>query len=85
VLEERRAVDAALDTLRAVLDPFIEFYRPLPPLAYLPLVIIWFGIGETSATRTRLMATCSRSGAPSMRPSTASAKALSTLSGSPPA
>ena len=35
-------------TARAVLDPFIEFYRPLPPLAYLPLVIIWFGIGETS-------------------------------------
>lgn len=35
-------------TLRAILDPFIEFYRPLPPLAYLPLVIIWFGIGETS-------------------------------------
>ncbi|KMO20024.1 ABC transporter permease subunit [Methylobacterium platani] len=35
-------------TLRAVLDPFIEFYRPLPPLAYLPLVVIWFGIGETS-------------------------------------
>ncbi|WP_188092555.1 ABC transporter permease subunit [Azospirillum sp. B21] len=34
--------------LRAALDPFIEFYRPLPPLAYLPLVIIWFGIGETS-------------------------------------
>ena len=33
---------------RALLDPFIEFYRPLPPLAYLPLVIIWFGIGETS-------------------------------------
>lgn len=35
-------------TLRAALDPFIEFYRPLPPLAYLPLVVIWFGIGETS-------------------------------------
>ncbi|MET7247476.1 ABC transporter permease subunit [Methylobacterium sp. EM32] len=35
-------------TLRAAFDPFIEFYRPLPPLAYLPLVIIWFGIGETS-------------------------------------
>lgn len=32
----------------AMLDPFIEFYRPLPPLAYLPLVIIWFGIGEIS-------------------------------------
>ena len=24
----------------------LEFYRPIPPLAYLPLVIIWFGIGE---------------------------------------
>ncbi len=33
---------------RGILDPIIEFYRPLPPLAYLPLMIIWFGIGETS-------------------------------------
>jgi taurine transport system permease protein len=33
---------------RGILDPLIEFYRPLPPLAYLPLMIIWFGIGETS-------------------------------------
>lgn len=33
---------------RGVLDPVIEFLRPLPPLAYLPLVIIWFGIGEPS-------------------------------------
>jgi len=31
---------------RGLFDPIIEFYRPLPPLAYLPLVIIWFGIGE---------------------------------------
>ncbi|MEN4921760.1 ABC transporter permease subunit [Achromobacter spanius] len=31
---------------RGVFDPPIEFYRPLPPLAYLPLIIIWFGIGE---------------------------------------
>jgi taurine transport system permease protein len=31
---------------RGLLDPPIEFYRPLPPLAYLPLMIIWFGIGE---------------------------------------
>jgi len=34
--------------VRGIFDPPIEFYRPLPPLAYLPLVIIWFGIGETS-------------------------------------
>ena len=33
---------------RAALDPIIEFYRPLPPLAYLPLMVIWFGIGETA-------------------------------------
>ncbi len=32
---------------RGVFDPPIEFYRPLPPLAYLPLIIIWFGIDET--------------------------------------
>jgi taurine transport system permease protein len=32
--------------LRGVFDPPIEFYRPIPPLAYLPLIIIWFGIGD---------------------------------------
>ena len=32
---------------RGIFDPPIEFYRPLPPLAYLPLIIIWFGIDET--------------------------------------
>jgi taurine transport system permease protein len=31
---------------RGIMDPPIEFYRPLPPLAYLPLIIIWFGIDE---------------------------------------
>lgn len=33
---------------RGIFDPPLEFYRPLPPLAYLPLVIIWFGIEESS-------------------------------------
>lgn len=33
---------------RGIFDPIIEFYRPIPPLAYLPLIIIWFGIGEVS-------------------------------------
>lgn len=33
--------------VRGVFDPPLEFYRPLPPLAYLPLIIIWFGIDET--------------------------------------
>ncbi|QQD28039.1 taurine ABC transporter permease TauC [Pseudomonas simiae] len=33
---------------RGILDPLIEFYRPIPPLAYLPLIVIWCGIGELS-------------------------------------
>ncbi|UVL84254.1 taurine ABC transporter permease TauC [Pseudomonas sp. B21-028] len=33
---------------RGVFDPLIEFYRPIPPLAYLPLIVIWCGIGELS-------------------------------------
>lgn len=34
--------------VKGVLDAPIEFYWPLPPLSYLPLMIIWLGIGETS-------------------------------------
>jgi taurine transport system permease protein len=34
--------------LNALAAPFIEFLRPLPQLAYLILLIIWLGIGETS-------------------------------------
>jgi taurine transport system permease protein len=33
-------------TAQGAIAPVLEFYRPIPPLAYLPLVIIWFGIGE---------------------------------------
>jgi taurine transport system permease protein len=33
---------------RGIFDPPVEFYRPLPPLAYLPLIVIWFGIEETA-------------------------------------
>ncbi|MGV3548907.1 ABC transporter permease subunit [Rhizobium sp.] len=33
---------------KGILDPIVEFLRPLPPLAYLPLIIIWMGIGEAS-------------------------------------
>ena len=31
---------------RHLVDPVIEVLRPLPPLAFIPLFIIWFGIGE---------------------------------------
>ena len=35
-------------TIDALCAPFVEFLRPLPQLAYLVLLIIWLGIGETS-------------------------------------
>ena len=34
--------------IRATFEPFIEFFRPMPPLAYLSLLVIWVGIGEFS-------------------------------------
>lgn len=34
--------------LRGVFDPIVEFMRPIPPLALIPLMVIWFGIGETA-------------------------------------
>jgi taurine transport system permease protein len=34
--------------IRAVFDPLIEFYRPLPPLAYYTLLVIWLGIEDAS-------------------------------------
>lgn len=37
-----------LGPLRAALDPLIEFYRPLPPLAYYTLLVIWLGIENPS-------------------------------------
>jgi len=33
---------------RGWFDPIVEFMRQVPPLALIPLMIIWFGIGETS-------------------------------------
>jgi taurine transport system permease protein len=34
--------------VQAVFDPMIEFYRPLPPLAYYTLLVIWLGIENAS-------------------------------------
>ncbi|MCW2866843.1 MAG: binding-protein-dependent transport system inner rane component [Marmoricola sp.] len=39
---------ASVPLLRHLIDPLIEITRPLPPLAFIPLFILWFGIGETS-------------------------------------
>ena len=35
--------------LRNMLTPVIETIRPIPPLAWIPLAILWFGIGFQSA------------------------------------
>jgi taurine transport system permease protein len=34
--------------LRKALDPIISFYRPLPPLAYYTLLVLWMGIDDGS-------------------------------------
>lgn len=34
--------------LRLILEPVVEFIRPIPPLAFLPMFLVWFGLGETS-------------------------------------
>jgi NitT/TauT family transport system permease protein len=33
---------------RSVMQPWVGFLRFVPPIALLPLAIVWFGIGETS-------------------------------------
>ncbi len=30
------------------IDPLLQFLRPIPPLAYIPVLVVWFGIGEVS-------------------------------------
>ncbi|WP_136656523.1 ABC transporter permease [Nitratireductor sp. XY-223] len=35
-------------TARGLFDPIVEFMRPIPPLALIPLIILWFGIDETA-------------------------------------
>ncbi|MBI4607968.1 MAG: ABC transporter permease [Candidatus Rokubacteria bacterium] len=35
-------------SLRLVLEPIVEFVRPIPPLAFLPMFLVWFGLGEAS-------------------------------------
>lgn len=35
-------------TLYHLIDPWIELVRPIPPIAWIPLAILWFGLGEES-------------------------------------
>lgn len=42
--------------LRGVFDAPVELFRPIPPLALLPLFILWFGIGDTTAVNLLVFA-----------------------------
>jgi NitT/TauT family transport system permease protein len=33
----------------ALFDPLVQFLRPIPPIAYIPLSILWFGLGNPPA------------------------------------
>jgi ABC-type nitrate/sulfonate/bicarbonate transport system permease component len=37
-----------IEVIRRAVNPIVEVMRPIPPLAWIPLAIIWFGIGEAS-------------------------------------
>lgn len=40
-------VSMALDRrLEAIFNPIVAFIRPIPPLAWIPVAIIWFGLGD---------------------------------------
>jgi len=43
--------------IRAVAEPFLNFIRFIPPIAFITLFLVWFGIGETSKIALILYAT----------------------------
>jgi len=48
--------------VRAVLDPLVEFYRPLPPLAYYTVLVLWLGIDDTSKMALLYLGTAAQPG-----------------------
>lgn len=42
------SIMASSRIIKDLVSPIIEVTRPLPPLAFIPLFIVWFGIGEAS-------------------------------------
>ena len=47
----------ALPPLLAQLDPTLEFLRHIPPMAVIPMLILWFGIGESPKIILIILAT----------------------------
>ncbi|MCR8629722.1 ABC transporter permease [Paenibacillus radicis (ex Xue et al. 2023)] len=44
-------------TIRALIEPWIQFFRTIPPIALIPLVIVAFGIGEGAKISVIFVAT----------------------------
>lgn len=38
----------AVKSINTVLEPYLDFLRSLPPLGYIGLLIVWFGIGDVT-------------------------------------
>lgn len=45
------------EMVRAALLPWVNFFRSLPPIAWIPFAIIWFGIGDSPAIFIIFLAT----------------------------
>ncbi len=43
--------------IRAFAEPFLNFIRFIPPIAFITLFLVWFGIGETSKVMLIMYAT----------------------------
>lgn len=37
----------SLRGVRASMSPILAFFRPIPPIAFIPMVVLWFGLGNT--------------------------------------
>lgn len=46
-----------VDAIRVVAEPFLNFIRFIPPIAFITLFLVWFGIGEQSKIALILYAT----------------------------
>lgn len=43
--------------IKPYIEPFMEFMRHVPPISMIPILILWFGIGETSKLVVIFLAT----------------------------
>lgn len=49
---------ASVTWLNRIIMPYVNFIRALPPLGYIGLLIVWFGIGDTSKIWLLFLAAC---------------------------